>query len=102
MLGWDGVLRIYDEDRNVLDAAGLNPAQIAEYHKGLPMHERFLAADGRNISREKWFNPDAENIPRKPTAEELAESNARFAEYKRSGRVCTPSDKAADGEGSKS
>lgn len=102
MLGWDGVLRIFDENRNVLDAAGLNPAQIREYYEGLPMHERFLAADGRNIALEKWFHPDVENIPRKPTAEELTESNARFAEYKRSGRVCTPSDKAADGAKSKS
>ena len=102
MLGWDGVLRIYDDERNVLDAVGLNPAQIREYYKGLPMHKRFRVADGRTISREKWFHPDAENVPRKPTKEELDESNARFAEYKRSGLVCSPSDKAADGAESKS
>ena len=101
-LGFDGVLRTFDKERNVVDAVGLSPAQIREYYEDIPMNKRFLTADGRNISREKWFHPDAENVPRKPTKEELDESNARFAEYKRSGLVCSPSDKAADGAESKS
>jgi hypothetical protein len=53
-LGYDGVLRTFDNERNVLDAVGLNPTQIREYYDGLPMPERLLTADGRNISR--WDN----------------------------------------------
>ncbi|KAJ1322989.1 hypothetical protein MN608_11843 [Microdochium nivale] len=101
-LGFDGVLRTFDKERDVVDAVGLNPAQIREYYEGLPMHERFLTADGRNISHEKWFHPDAENIPKKPTEEEIAESAARFEGYRRSGLICSASDKSADGGKSKS
>ncbi|TPX14486.1 uncharacterized protein E0L32_005450 [Thyridium curvatum] len=96
MLGWDGVLRIFDAERNILDAVGLNPAQIREYYDGLPMHERFLTADGRNVSHWKMFHPDAENIPRKPTEEEIAETNARFEELRRRGLTCCGSGKSAD------
>ncbi|RMJ09869.1 hypothetical protein CDV36_010513 [Fusarium kuroshium] len=31
-LGYDGVLRTFDNERNVLDAVGLNPTQIREYY----------------------------------------------------------------------
>ncbi|KAH9908872.1 hypothetical protein F4778DRAFT_200829 [Xylariomycetidae sp. FL2044] len=60
-LGYDGVLRIFDEERNVLDAVGLKPAHIREYYRGLPLPERFLTADGRNVSRWDMFHPAAEN-----------------------------------------
>ena len=101
-LGFDGVLRTFDKERNVVDAVGLSPAQIREYHEGIPMNKRFLTADGRNISREKWFHPDAENVPRKPTEQEYAESAARFEEYRRSGQVCSAPDKSVAGGNSKS
>ncbi|KAI1117080.1 hypothetical protein F5Y14DRAFT_404764 [Nemania sp. NC0429] len=71
-LGYDGVLRTFDNKRNVLDAVGLNSTQIREYYDGLPMPERLLTADGRNISRWDMFHPDAENIPKKFTEEDMA------------------------------
>ncbi|KAB5526479.1 hypothetical protein GE09DRAFT_1141507 [Coniochaeta sp. 2T2.1] len=84
-LGYDGVLRTFDNERNVLDAVGLNPAQIREYYHGLPMPERLLAADGRNVSRWDMFHPDAENIPRKFTEEDKAKTRAYNEELERRG-----------------
>lgn len=83
-LGYDGVLRTFDKERNVLDAVGLNPTQIREYYDGLPIPERFLTADGRNISRWDMFHPDAENIPRKFT-EDIAAAQAHNEELERRG-----------------
>ncbi|KAH7032627.1 uncharacterized protein B0I36DRAFT_319748 [Microdochium trichocladiopsis] len=90
-LGYDGVLRTFDTERNILDAVGLNPAQIREYYDGLPMPERFLTADGRNISRWDMYHPDAENIPRKFTEEDKAKMLAHNEEVDRRGVTsCAP------------
>lgn len=75
-LGYDGVLRTFDNERNVLDAVGLNPTQIREYYDSRPMPERLLTADGRNTSRRDMFHPSAENIPKKFTEEDKAEIRA--------------------------
>ena len=95
-LGFDGVLRTFDAERNVLDAVGLNPSQIREYYDGLPMPERFLAADGRNVSRRDMLNPNVEDIPRKPTEEDRARTRAYNEELKRRGVQCCVTDKSAD------
>ncbi|KAH7029255.1 uncharacterized protein B0I36DRAFT_374826 [Microdochium trichocladiopsis] len=96
-LGYDGVLRTFDAERNVLDAIRLNPAQIREYYEGLPMPERFLTADGRNVSERDMFHPDAENIPRKPTEEDRARTRAHNEDLRRRGFTCCVPDKLADG-----
>jgi hypothetical protein len=95
-LGYDGVLRTFDKERNVLDAVGLNPAQIREYYDGLPMHERFLTADGRNISEWDMFHPAAENVPEIFTEEEKAAILARNEELKRRGVTCCVPEKSGD------
>lgn len=98
-LGYDGVLRTFDSERNVLDAVGLNPAQIKEYYDGRPMPERLLSADGRNISRRDMFYPEAENIPRKFTEEDKAKTRAYNEELERRGvTTCVPGKSADDGE----
>jgi hypothetical protein len=84
-LGYDGVLRTFDADRNVVDAVGLNTAQIREYYEGLPIPERLLAADGRGVSRRDMFHPDEENVPRKLTEEDKARILARNEEMERRG-----------------
>lgn len=100
-LGYDGVLRTFDAERNVLDAVGLNPAQIREYYDGLPLPERLRTADGRNVSRRDMFHPDAENVPKKFTKEEKARILARNEEMaKRGVTTCVPG-KSADEGGSK-
>lgn len=95
-LGYDGVLRTFDNERNVLDAVGLNPTQIREYYDGLPMPERLLTADGRNISRWDMFHPDAENIPRKFTEEDIATTRAYNEELERRGVTSCILGKLAD------
>ncbi|UPL02309.1 hypothetical protein LCI18_013243 [Fusarium solani-melongenae] len=95
-LGYDGVLRTFDNERNVLDAVGLNPTQIREYYHGLPMPERLLTADGRNISRRDMFYPDAENIPRKFTEEDRAKTRAYNQELERRGVASCVLGKSAD------
>ena len=95
-LGFDGVLRTFDAERNVLDAVGLNPTQIREYYDGLPMPERFLTADGRNVSRGDMFNPNVEDIPRKPTEEDRARTRAYNEALKRRGVSCCVADKSVD------
>ncbi|KAJ4266065.1 hypothetical protein NW762_004038 [Fusarium torreyae] len=98
-LGYDGVLRTFDNERNVLDAVGLKPTQIREYYHGLPMPERLLIADGRNISPRDMFNPDAENIPRKFTKEDIAKTRAYNEELEKRGVTsCIPGKSANDGE----
>lgn len=82
-LGYDGVLRTFDNERNVLDAVGLNPAQIREYYDGCPMPERFLTADGRGVSRRDMFHPGAENVPKKFTEKDKAEIRAYNEELER-------------------
>lgn len=100
-LGYDGVLRTFDAERNVLDAVGLNPAQIREYYDGLPLPERLRTADGRNVSSWDMFHPDAENVPKKFTEEEKARILARNEERaKRGVTTCVPG-KSADEGGSK-
>lgn len=86
-LGYDGVLRSFDNERNVVDAVGLSPAHIREHYAGvpIPIPERLLAADGRNVSRRDMFHPDAENIPKKFTEEEKARMLAHNAELERRG-----------------
>ncbi|KAF5670488.1 hypothetical protein FHETE_4395 [Fusarium heterosporum] len=98
-LGYDGVLRKFDVERNIIDAIGLNPAQIREYYEGLWTPERLLAADGRKISHEVMFNPDAENIPKKPTAEDIARVEAHNEELaKRGVTCCVPNKSTEDSE----
>ncbi|KAM0351874.1 hypothetical protein ACHAPU_002387 [Fusarium lateritium] len=97
-LGYDGVLRKFDVERNIIDAVGLNPTQIREYYQGRWTPERLLAADGRNVSREVMFNPDAENIPKKPTAEDIARVKAHNEELERRGVTCCVPDKSTDDE----
>ncbi|KAH7028209.1 uncharacterized protein B0I36DRAFT_246930 [Microdochium trichocladiopsis] len=102
-LGYDGVLRTFDEERNVLDVVGLNPAQIREYYDGRPLPPRLLTADGRNISRWDMFHPATESIPAKPTEEEKAKILAQNEELRRCGVICRVPDKSAeDGEPTKS
>jgi hypothetical protein len=95
-LGYDGVLRSFDPERNVVDAVGLNPTQIREYYERVPMPDRFLTADGRNISRRDMFHPAAESIPKKFTAEDRARVEAHNAELERRGVTCCIPDKSAD------
>ncbi|KAK0764629.1 hypothetical protein N5P37_002095 [Trichoderma harzianum] len=95
-LGYDGVLRTFDNERNILDAVGLNPTQIREYYDGLPIPERLLTADGRNISRWDMFHPDAENIPRKFTEEDKAKIRAYNEELEKRGVTCCIPGKSAD------
>src|SRR5690242_7469765 len=73
-LGYDGVFRSFDEERNVVDAVGLSPAQIREYYADVPVTipPKMLAADGRKVSRRDMFHPDAESIPKKFTEEDRA------------------------------
>lgn len=99
-LGYDGVLRTFDNERNVLDAVGLNPTQIREYYDGLQMPERLLTADGRNISRWDMFHPDVENIPRKFTEEDMAKTRAYNEELERRGVTSCIRGKLADNGGS--
>ncbi|RBR06246.1 uncharacterized protein FIESC28_11133 [Fusarium coffeatum] len=75
-LGYDGVFRTFDAERNVLDAVGLNPTRIREFYEGRPMPERFLTSDGSRVSREQMFSPNAEDIPKKLTDEEKAKIQA--------------------------
>jgi len=97
-LGYDGVLRTFDAERNVLDAVGLNPAQIREYYDGLPLPERLRTADGRNASCWDMFHPDAENVPKKFTEEEKARILARNEETaKRGVTTCVPGKSADEG-----
>ena len=84
-LGYDGVLRTFDAERNVVDAVGLNPTQIREYYEGLPLPPRFHTADGRKISRWDMFHPAAENVPKIFTEEEKAAMLARNEERARRG-----------------
>lgn len=84
-LGYDGVLRTFDNDRNVLDAVGLNPTQIREYYDGRPMPERLLTADGCKITGRDMFYPNAENIPRKFTEEDIAKTRLYNEELERRG-----------------
>ncbi|KAI0543291.1 hypothetical protein F4679DRAFT_135373 [Xylaria curta] len=99
-LGYDGVLRTFDNERNVLDAVGLNPTQIREYYDGLQIPERLLTADGRNVSRWNMFHPDAENIPRKFTEEDKATILAYNEELERRGVTSCILGKLADNGGS--
>ncbi|EGO58515.1 hypothetical protein NEUTE1DRAFT_117180 [Neurospora tetrasperma FGSC 2508] len=87
-LGLDGVFRSFDAERNVLDAVGLNPAQIREYYDGLPLPERLRTADGRNVSRWDMFHPDAENVPKIFTEEEKARMLAHNEEMVKRGVTC--------------
>lgn len=101
-LGYDGVLRTFDAERNICDAVGLNPAQIREYYEGLPLPERLRTADGRNVSRWDMFHPDAENVPKIPTEEEKAKIRAHNEEVdRRQGGFtsCRVRGKEADEEG---
>ncbi|KAK0642139.1 hypothetical protein B0T16DRAFT_313115, partial [Cercophora newfieldiana] len=68
-LGRDGVFRSLTADRRVVDAVGLAPAQIAmwkaRYPPGTLMREAEVdeGADGTQVPREKWFNPDEGILP---------------------------------------
>ncbi|KAF4947585.1 hypothetical protein FGADI_10316 [Fusarium gaditjirri] len=95
-LGFDGVLRTFDAERNILDAVGLSPTQIREYYEGLPMPERFLTADGRNVSLKDMFHPDPENVPKKVTEEDKARILAYNEELKKRGVSCCAPGKSTD------
>ncbi|KAF5254017.1 hypothetical protein FANTH_1199 [Fusarium anthophilum] len=95
-LGYDGVLRTFDAERNVLDAVGLSPEQVREYYEGLPIPERFLTADGRNLSVKDMFYPNPEDIPRKPTEEDRAKVRAYNEDLRNSGVSCGVPSKSTD------
>ncbi|KAH7035962.1 uncharacterized protein B0I36DRAFT_347671 [Microdochium trichocladiopsis] len=92
-LGYDGVLRRFDGERNVVDAVGLNPAQIREYYDELPLPPRFLTADGRNISHWDMLHPAAENVPKKISEEDKARILAHNEELARRGVLSCVSSK---------
>ncbi|KAM0345692.1 hypothetical protein ACHAPU_006347 [Fusarium lateritium] len=95
-LGYDGVLRSFDLERNVIDAVGLNPRQIREHYNGVPMPDRFLTADGRDISRQDMFHPGAESIPKKFTAEDRAKVDAYNKELEKRGVTSCIPDKSVE------
>ena len=98
-LGYDGVFRTFDAERNVLDAVGLNPAQIREYYEGRPMPQRFLTSDGSQVSREQMFSPNAEDIPKKLTDEEKDKVQAYNEDLERRGVAsCILGDSAHNSE----
>ncbi|KAJ4129052.1 hypothetical protein NW768_007583 [Fusarium equiseti] len=84
-LGYDGVLRTFDTERNVLDAVGLNPIQIREYYEGRPMPERVLTSDGSKVSQEQMFSPNAEDVPKTLTDEEKINIQAYNEDLERRG-----------------
>lgn len=86
--GYDGVLCTFDRDRNVVDAVGLNPAQVREYYAGVPLPPRFVTADGHGKSRWDKFHLDAENVPRKFPEKDRAEMRAHNEEIERRGFTC--------------
>lgn len=100
-LGHDGVLRTFDAERNVLDAVGLNPTQIKEHYRGMPMPERLLTADGRNVSLQAMFHPQAEDIPKKFTEEDKAKIEAYNEELERRGVTSCVQDKSVEGSEAK-
>lgn len=90
-LGYDGVLRRFDDDCNVIDAVGLCPAQIREYYDGWPFPPRFLTADSRDKSHWDMFHSTAEDVPKKLTDEDMAKILAYNEELARSGvPTCVP------------
>ncbi|KXJ89735.1 hypothetical protein Micbo1qcDRAFT_165077 [Microdochium bolleyi] len=90
-LGLDGVLRSFDGERNVIDARGLDPAQIREYvGPGNKAPPRLLSADGRHISEWDMYHPAADEIPNKPTEEDRARTRQHNEELLRRGLTCDP------------
>ncbi|MCJ1361053.1 hypothetical protein MMC16_000150 [Acarospora aff. strigata] len=87
-LGEDGVLRSLTADRDVLDAAGLNPRLT----KALPnrispgFRGGFGEADGAKTLREQWFNPDKSMLPppltdkQKKTTRKMLKDNKEMLE----------------------
>ncbi|EEH38159.2 hypothetical protein PAAG_01080 [Paracoccidioides lutzii Pb01] len=66
-LGRDGVLRSLTADRDVVDAAGLTPDQIAafirRYPAGLVNEAEFTGVDGTKVPKELWFAPNKNILP---------------------------------------
>jgi len=66
-LGKDGVMRSLTADRDVVDAMGLNPQQIAAFLVRVgpePGDEcDFKDADGTKVPKEQWFHPDKALLP---------------------------------------
>ncbi|PGH29515.1 hypothetical protein GX50_07739 [[Emmonsia] crescens] len=78
-LGKDGVLRSLNADRDVVDAAGLNPKQITACLRRLPAgfidEAEYAGVDGTKISRTLWFKPDKGILP-PPLSQEKREGLA--------------------------
>ncbi|KAK1767595.1 hypothetical protein QBC33DRAFT_538690 [Phialemonium atrogriseum] len=83
-LGKDGVLRSLTADRDVVDAIGLNPDQIARLmHIMLPHSSEFgddyEGVDGTKVPKEAWFEPDKGILP-PPLSEEARERSRKAME----------------------
>ncbi|RGP72885.1 hypothetical protein FLONG3_6523 [Fusarium longipes] len=98
-LGYDGVLRTFDADRNVLDAVDLDPTHIREYYDGRPLPERLLTADGRKVSQKDMFSPNAENIPKRFTKDEIAKTETHKKEVQERENASCISTTSADNNG---
>lgn len=85
-LGQDGVLRQWDADRNVVDAAALSPDLMKPFLERFPYdkenEESFRGVDGRNIPWDGWFHPSEDEIP-VPQREERRERNEDALEKNR-------------------
>ncbi len=81
-LGKDGVLRSLTADRDVLNAAGLNPRLIKAFLDRMPpgFKDGFDEADGTKTPREQWFNPDKNMLPPPLTDEQKEATRIRQLE----------------------
>jgi hypothetical protein len=89
-LGTDGVIRVWHfDDWEVIDAAGLSPAQIKEWLERRPFdqakEDKFRGVDGRGVSKEDMFNPPQEIIPERPPQELVDKHQQAYEERKRNG-----------------
>ncbi|CZR58136.1 uncharacterized protein PAC_08027 [Phialocephala subalpina] len=74
-LGTDGVLRGFDDKRNVIDAIGLSPALIKELldrqEWSREIEDKFRGVDGTKVvDRKQLYEPDEESKPPNHTEEE--------------------------------
>lgn len=83
-MGADGVLRSLTADREVIDAIGLDPSQIASFERQLPPSmrdpKRDETVDGTKVPREKWYSPDAGMLPPPLSQEARDRSRQRMEE----------------------
>jgi hypothetical protein len=87
-LGKDGVLRSLDADRNVVDAVPLRPELIEAFFETMPPeaqqgYDLLKGIDGRDVPKEKWFDPDKEMLPPPLEGEHRERDPAKLEEYRR-------------------